>query len=188
MLARATSLVHHLLKGLVSPGDVVLDATCGRGHDTVFLGRLVGEAGLVHAFDVQQDAIRATRDRWADDGLPDVLTLHHASHEEIDSRLDEDEAVACAVFNLGYLPGSDKQVVTQPFSTISAHEAILKRLGPNGSIVTTVYVGHEGGRQEEQALREWLEELDEKQWSASTHEWVHREGQPPFIVTIQRRF
>jgi ubiquinone/menaquinone biosynthesis C-methylase UbiE len=45
----------------VSKGNVVVDATCGRGRDTLVLSQLVGKNGEVHAFDVQIEAISATR-------------------------------------------------------------------------------------------------------------------------------
>lgn len=45
---------------VVRPGDTVIDATCGNGHDTLELARLVcadNAPGYVYAFDVQEDAL-----------------------------------------------------------------------------------------------------------------------------------
>ena len=53
---------HDWISRVVLPGDTVVDATAGNGHDTVFLARLAGPSGQVHAFDVQEEAIRATRE------------------------------------------------------------------------------------------------------------------------------
>jgi ubiquinone/menaquinone biosynthesis C-methylase UbiE len=41
-IVRATSFVHHVLKGKINKNDVVIDATMGNGNDTVFLAELVG--------------------------------------------------------------------------------------------------------------------------------------------------
>lgn len=38
-----------------------VDATCGNGHDTVELARLVGPAGQVFAFDIQADALHSAQ-------------------------------------------------------------------------------------------------------------------------------
>ena len=57
-------LAHQLLAQRVQPGDVVVDATCGKGHDTLFLARAVGPGGRVYAFDIQAAAIQASRERF----------------------------------------------------------------------------------------------------------------------------
>jgi ubiquinone/menaquinone biosynthesis C-methylase UbiE len=38
---------------VLRPGDVAVDATCGNGHDTLFMAQCVGPSGCVHAVDVQ---------------------------------------------------------------------------------------------------------------------------------------
>ncbi|MBC7032591.1 SAM-dependent methyltransferase, partial [Salmonella enterica subsp. enterica serovar Enteritidis] len=45
---------------VVNPGDHVIDATVGNGHDTVYLAKLVGTTGHVDGFDIQSAAIEAT--------------------------------------------------------------------------------------------------------------------------------
>lgn len=45
---------------VLRPGDTVIDATCGNGHDTLELARMVCTdegLGYVYAFDVQEDAL-----------------------------------------------------------------------------------------------------------------------------------
>ncbi|EUJ17052.1 S-adenosylmethionine (SAM)-dependent methyltransferase [Listeria aquatica FSL S10-1188] len=54
---------HQLLRKVIFPGDVVIDATCGNGHDTLFLAQLVGPNGKVYAYDIQQTAIEKTEAR-----------------------------------------------------------------------------------------------------------------------------
>lgn len=53
MLQTALHFSHQLLK-VVEPGDFVIDATMGNGHDTAFLAELVGPSGEVFAFDIQK--------------------------------------------------------------------------------------------------------------------------------------
>ena len=47
MLQTALHFSHQLLKEVVEPGDFVIDATMGNGHDTAFLAELVGPSGEV---------------------------------------------------------------------------------------------------------------------------------------------
>ena len=54
MLQTALHFSHQLLKEVVEPGDFVIDATMGNGHDTAFLAELVGPSGEVFAFDIQK--------------------------------------------------------------------------------------------------------------------------------------
>ena len=49
-------LAHASIDRAVTPGSLVVDATAGNGNDTLFLARLVGQAGLVLAFDIQPEA------------------------------------------------------------------------------------------------------------------------------------
>ena len=50
---RVTTLAHQIWGQLVSQGDVVVDATCGRGADTFWLAHAVGPQGVVYALDIQ---------------------------------------------------------------------------------------------------------------------------------------
>lgn len=49
-------------------------------------------------------------------------------------------------FNLGYLPGGDKEIKTRSETTLMALEAAKRILIPGGLISIVVYVGHPGGR------------------------------------------
>jgi Putative rRNA methylase len=49
-------------------------------------------------------------------------------------------------FNLGYLPGVDKTLITMPHTTEMALKASSKLLDSKGLISIIVYAGHPGGR------------------------------------------
>jgi hypothetical protein len=38
---------------VLQPGDVAVDATCGNGHDSLFMAQAIGPTGELHAVDVQ---------------------------------------------------------------------------------------------------------------------------------------
>lgn len=48
-------------------------------------------------------------------------------------------------FNLGYLPGGDKTLITEPHTTLKALNVAKDILTPGGLISLVVYVGHPGG-------------------------------------------
>src|SRR5690625_5302883 len=103
---------HHLLKSTVKQGDTVVDATCGNGNDTLFLAELVGEAGHVYSFDIQAQAIETTKNVLKEHQYENV-TYVHDSHAKIAEYIPSEllGQIGGAIFNLGYLPRSDKQKI-----------------------------------------------------------------------------
>ena len=131
LLSRPMTCTHDWISRVVLPGDTVVDATAGNGHDTVFLARLAGPSGQVHAFDVQEEAIRATRERLEKEGLlTSAVHLHLASHDRLAELVTG--PVKAVVFNLGYLPGGDKKTVTRTGCTLAALEQAAALIAPNG--------------------------------------------------------
>lgn len=60
---RSPWLPPRLWKHVIRKGDVVIDATCGNGHDTLALLRMVADktgGGRVYAMDIQKDALEST--------------------------------------------------------------------------------------------------------------------------------
>ena len=77
-----------LLAEVVTKEDIVVDATMGNGHDTLFLAKL---AKQVYAFDIQEQAVEKTRQRLAEAGL-DNAQLILAGHETLDQYTDHFKA------------------------------------------------------------------------------------------------
>lgn len=91
---------------LLRPQDIVVDATCGNGHDAAFLAPLCGK---LYCIDVQREAIQNTRQRLLDIPLLNThvdssIHLIHGSHERFPACITP-SSVALICFNLGYLPG-----------------------------------------------------------------------------------
>ncbi len=145
MPRRLTELAQAAVSEVVRAGDVAVDATAGNGYDTAFLADAVGPDGRVFAIDTQQAAIRATRRRLGARGTADRVTLVEDCHSRLALTLPATLELNAAMFNLGYLPGSDKAVVTQPASTLAALETCCDRLAERGVITVLAYRGHSGG-------------------------------------------
>jgi hypothetical protein len=80
------------------------------------------------------------------------------------------------MFNLGYLPGGDKTVTTDPDSTVLALGRSAEVLRPGGIVSIVVYRGHPGAVDEAEAVEEWLDGLDPNQFSVFR---LGRDGVPP---------
>ncbi|WP_240414764.1 tRNA (mnm(5)s(2)U34)-methyltransferase [Paenibacillus periandrae] len=180
---------HKLVEQLVGPGDTVVDATAGNGGDTLFLARLVGHKGTVHAFDIQQQAITATKQRLAQE-QPDYshVRLHLCSHAELDSHVPEaaEQQVGAVMFNLGYLPGSDHQAVTTPSTTIPALQAAAASLRKGGILTIVLYTGHQGGEDEAAAVRVWAEQLPQKQFQVLEYRFMNQRNHPPYLIAVEK--
>ncbi len=117
------------IDSLLQEGDVAVDATAGNGHDTLYLAQKVGERGHVYAFDVQQAALDSTKERLAENGIPDErVTLILSGHERMADYVKE--PVRCVLFNLGWLPSGDHSVTTRVPTTLAAVEAACGLLLP----------------------------------------------------------
>lgn len=178
-----------LIEKAVSPGDCVIDATLGNGHDTLFLANLIGDSGMVYGFDIQEEAIFNTRKRLLNKQLADRITLFHKGHEHILTSIPESHhgKIKAAIFNLGYLPGGDKTIVTTPLTTISAIKQLLELMAPEGIIVLVIYHGHLEGAIEREELLQFVKELDQKAAHVLQYQFINQKNNPPFIIAIEKR-
>ena len=165
----AVHLAHDCIKRFVRPGDVCIDATAGRGRDTLFLCQLVGETGTVYAFDIQADAIASTRE----------LLEQHANMKQLVSG-----PVRCVVFNFGWLPGGDHNICTRTQSSLSAIEQGLELLEEGGIMSLSIYYGKNNGFEERDAILEYLKQLDIRTYSVLVSQFYNRPNCPPISATI----
>ena len=107
-----TAWSHELFKLQVTPGGVYIDATMGNGYDTQFLCEMAGETGKVWAFDIQEQALKATKERLEKHGLLAKAELILDSHTQMEQYVKPD-SVDGIYFNFGYLPGGDHELATK---------------------------------------------------------------------------
>ena len=174
-----------VLKSVLRPGDVAVDATMGNGHDTCMLAELVGENGRVIAFDVQPQAVEKTRERLETAGLLSRVELHCVGHQHMAEYVQY--PVRAVAFNLGWLPGGDKSVTTLWKTTFQALEAALSLLAPMGVCTVCAYPGHEAGEQERAALTEYLAKLLPQQYNVLRQTFINAGSGAPECFVIQRQ-
>ncbi|MFY0762603.1 class I SAM-dependent methyltransferase [Metabacillus dongyingensis] len=187
-LERVLPFAKSILARTVTQGDIAIDATIGNGHDTVFLAELVGESGHVYGFDIQDDAINATSSRLSDHSFTERVTLFKVSHEHAADCLPKGISgrVASAIFNLGYLPGGDKEIITKPESTIQAIEQLFSLMKQGGVIILVIYHGHPGGKIERDAIMEYACQLDQKKAHVLKYQFLNQKNSAPFIIAIEK--
>jgi hypothetical protein len=164
-----TDLAQHAISQVLRPGDCAIDATLGNGHDALFLTERVGLNGRLFGFDLQQQAIDATRQRLRHAGYEQCARLYCASHATLHETLSAAAAQppSAVMFNLGYLPGGDKHLVTLPESSCAAVRQACSLLAEGGLITVLSYRGHTGGQDEYYALEKTLRELNRQGFDIS---------------------
>lgn len=175
-------LAHHYWQKVVLREDIVIDATCGNGHDTLFLAKL--RPGKLYSMDIQPEALQATT----------TLLNEHLKEEEKKGIVLEERChsgfaeellpgtVKLIVYNLGYLPGGNKQRTTLCETTLRSLQAAIKLIKPGGLISVTCYPGHAEGEKEEAALLTWAAHLKRQEWSCCHHRWINRDKAPSLLL------
>ena len=165
-------------------GDVAVDFTMGNGHDTEFLSKTVGENGHVYAFDIQEQAVASTSENLKKAGCPENYTLILDSHHNVKKYVDV--PIKAGMFNLGYLPGSDKKITTLRKSTMAAVEGAIRLLEDGGGLLIAVYPGHEEGTLEGLMLDDYFKTLDRKKICVSKLQIVNSPTSPFFFLVEKR--
>jgi ubiquinone/menaquinone biosynthesis C-methylase UbiE len=183
-LRSAVALSHFFLRERVERGDRVVDATCGNGHDTLFLARLVGQEGKVWGFDLQEHALVKTRLLLYEAGCLARAELISAGHERLAEFISE--PVAAVVFNLGYLPGGERRIITRPEQTLAALDQAAHLLLPGGIITVCIYTGHPGGAEEGVAVERWAAGLAPEAFNVWVSCPFNRPSSAPYVLLVEK--
>lgn len=177
-----TESTHQLIREHFADTDlsnkVAIDATCGNGHDTIFLTQL--GFGKILAFDIQTLALENTQKQLNESQIENVELIHD-SHENLNSYLNTE--VDCVMFNLGYLPNGDKAIATKESTSIMAIDTSLQKLSKGGLISILCYPGHEQGATETKAIQTWLRDID-SDWQVNETLASHPSPRAPILYLI----
>lgn len=184
MFPNVLEVARRLISERIHEGETVIDGTMGNGNDTLFLAKLVGESGHVIAYDIQPLAMEKTRERLEREGVAGRVEMRLASHDEI-AQLDV--SAGAIMFNLGYLPGGDKEISTQAASTIRAIESGLRVLRPGGIMTVMIYWGHAAGEIEKEAVESYCHTISQLEYLVLKYQYVNQQNQAPFLIAIERR-
>lgn len=179
----ALGLAHRFMAAHIRPGQTCIDATAGRGRDTLFLCRLVGETGQVLALDIQAEAVAATRQLLEAEGCAARARVLQLCHSRL-GELAAPESVDGIMFNFGWLPGGDHTVFSQPETSVRAVEAALSLLRPGGVMSLCLYYGRENGTAERDALLRYLSTVDNRRYTVIVGDFLNRTGDYPIPVCV----
>ena len=178
ILARTTELAKAICEKYADRERAAIDATCGNGNDTIWLAQRFGR---VYAFDIQRGAADTTRRLTASKGL-DNVTVINDGHEKMAEYVSE--KVGLVMFNLGYLPGGDKNVATETATTLEAIEAALSLLEKDGLVCIIMYPGHLQGAAEKKAVLRMAASLDKGKYHCVCTDMVNQPDSAPEILFI----
>ena len=181
VLKNTTALALTMCLQYADKNAAAVDATCGNGHDTLWLAERFGK---VYGFDIQKSAIEATAARIEEAGFENVELIHDG-HEKMADYVKERPHVI--VFNLGYLPGGDKSVSTESESTLEALIDALSILAVDGLLCITMYQGHCEGYRERLKVLEWAKSLDKGRYHCIRTDMVNQPNNPPEILWITKK-
>lgn len=184
VLKRALELSHEYISHVLKEGDFAVDCTAGNGNDTCFMASLVGDTGKVYSIDIQKVAIDNTKDKLVEQNLIDRVELINDCHSNVDIYVCE--RIKCGMFNLGYLPSGDHNIVTKPNSTIYSIDKLLSLLIVGGIITIGIYYGHPGGDEEKDEILKFVSSLDQDFYAVQKIEFVNMINCPPILVIIER--
>lgn len=156
--SQITYWCHSIIKSQAESGGTYIDATMGNGHDTLFLCQMAGDKGSVWAFDIQEQALEATKALLAEHGYGKNAHLIKDGHENMDRYFAPQTAdVIC--FNFGYLPGGDHAIATKAQTSVTAVRKGLEILKSGGMMSLCIYSGGDTGFEEKERILEYVKGL-----------------------------
>jgi hypothetical protein len=193
------------------PCLAAVDGTCGNGHDTLFLARTLcaigGKPCGLFSFDVQPAALAAGRAALDREGLTACVRLLLKNHARLARVLERAEdwppslaairrtdggapaslRLAAAMYNLGFLPGGDKRVVTTPADTLVSLQGAAAALAPQGILTVHAYGGHPGGMEELRAVEAWCAALPFARWTAARYALCNKARNPEALFLVAKK-
>lgn len=187
LLPRILDFAQSLILQTLKSGEMAIDATLGNGHDAHFLYRIVGETGFLWGFDVQARAVNLSTEK-IQGSFPEAenYVFFLESHTKMLEKLGEDflGKVGAIMFNLGYLPGSDKTIITLAEKTLKALEQAILLLRRGGILTVVVYPGHNGGEIESQSVEHFLATLPTEKGEVIRYQFLNKQKKSPYLLAF----
>ena len=124
--------------------ELAIDATVCNGYDTKFLANHYKK---VIGIDIQPLAIKRTKEK-----VKDIKNVE--IYLDDFNNIDQYKNANLIVFNLGFLPGSNKKIKTQDYTSYKAIYKAYTIL--DGTLLIACYIQHEGGFEEFEKVLEML--------------------------------
>jgi hypothetical protein len=181
-----TDWTHEIAGIYIKEGDLCIDATAGKGKDTLFLCEKVGKTGHVLAFDIQPEATAMTEALLEKYNMKERAEVFCQGHEHM-GEYAEPGTVSVILFNLGYLPGGDHQKATRAETTLQAANQGLSLLKSGGLMLLCIYSGGDSGFSEKEAVLSWARTLPAGEYDVIETPFINKPNNPPLPLVIRKR-
>ncbi len=171
--------VHETIKPVLHDQAIVIDATMGRGNDTLFLAQ---NAQRVFAFDIQKEALESTKSLLDSQGLTNVHLINDG-HENMAIHIAE--SIDVIIFNFGYLPNGNHQITTQVDTSLEAIKQGLELLKVGGIMALTMYRGHGEGFKESKAIENYCQALNAGVYHVLKYQFINK-TKSPYTLFIKK--
>ncbi len=188
-MANLLQHAHQIIQTHLQQGDIAIDATIGNGHDTLFLAQQVTAIGKVYGFDIQAAAIYATQQRLKAANVLDCVQLMQIGHQFMAQYIpiSHHQKIKAIMFNLGYLPHGDKNMISQAETTLLGLEAAKQLLALQGVMSILAYPGHLGGDIETVQVARWCDDLPKNHFRVQLIESEHRQSTAPRLFVVEKK-
>lgn len=176
-VTNVSDIYHSIIQNNLENKNIAIDATLGNGHDTDFLSKIFN---TVYAFDIQMQSVESYKRKNVDN----VISICD-SHENFDVHIKE--SIDCIIYNLGYLPGENKNITTMTSSTLKSINVGLEMLSSNGLMIIALYSGHEEGKKEKDAVLEYCCSLPKNKYAVLYQQFINRTNNPPSLLIIEKK-
>lgn len=191
LLQNTTELALAICEKYIDNDGCAVDCTCGRGKDTLFLAKRFKK---VYSFDIQEEALESARklleenkiswDNYSEGNSARVAFIND-SHVNMQNYVKGNSQLI--VFNLGYLPGGDKNITTLQSDTLEAIQNGLKILKTGGLISIVMYPGHKNGLKEHDEIIRFAKSLPKEKFHCVYASMINQSSAAPQILWITKK-
>ena len=172
-----SKISHYIIDKFLENKNIAIDATLGNGYDTDFLSKKFTK---VYSFEIQEEACKNYSERKADN-VEVINDSHHLLKKYVN------ESVDCIMYNLGFLPGGNKEITTMSETSLNSIIEGLELLNHGGLMTICLYRGHVQGKEEESVIIPYLKELPKSKFGVMYHEFLNRSKEAPMLIVIERK-
>lgn len=183
ILDNTNHFIDYILNILLKDKKILVDMTAGNGHDSLRILKMATNYEKIYIYDIQEKALNNTKELLQSYAYNKCVYLNksHADLSDIEEKID------FAIYNLGYLPGADKKIVTKSESTIKSLSSLLKKLNYGAVVLITTYPGHDEGYIEDMDIYEFLKCLDQKEFNVLKLEFINQKNKPCKTYILEKR-
>lgn len=172
-----SDLSHNIIDNFVINKNVAIDATLGNGYDTDFLSLKFNK---VFSFEIQKISCDSYKEKSRDN-----VKIINDSHHLFDNYIKEE--VDCIMYNLGFLPGGNKEITTKHETTLKSINDGLKLLKSGGIMTICIYKGHTEGKREESCIIDFVKSLPKNTYGVMCHSYINRTETAPLLLVIEKK-